>query len=197
MERNIQELTEKMFHDGVEKGQAEAKRIVEEARAEAAQIVSAARKEADEVGTAARKQADELDAHTRAELKLFARQAVEALKSEVATMVSDKVVKDAVKGVTSDKEVMGQFIVALAKNFAQNEPVTIGTKDAEGLKALFASKAKDLLDKGVTIREVNGQQALFTVSPADGAYKMEFGDEEFENFFKSFLRPQLVDMLFG
>ncbi|MBO4589482.1 MAG: hypothetical protein J5698_00725 [Bacteroidaceae bacterium] len=197
MERNIQELTEKMFHDGVEKGQAEAKRIVEEARAEAAQIVSAARKEADEVGAAARKQADELDAHTRAELKLFARQAVEALKSEVATMVSDKVVKDAVKGVTSDKEVMGQFIVALAKNFAQNEPVTIGTKDAEGLKALFASKAKDLLDKGVTIREVNGQQALFTVSPADGAYKMEFGDEEFENFFKSFLRPQLVDMLFG
>ncbi|MBO4444670.1 MAG: hypothetical protein J5814_07910 [Bacteroidaceae bacterium] len=197
MERNIQELTEKMFHDGVEKGQAEAKRIVEEARAEAAQIVSAARKEADEVGTAARKQADELDAHTRAELKLFARQAVEALKSEVATMVSDKVVKDAVKGVTSDKEVMGQFIVALAKNFAQNEPVTIGTKDAEGLKALFASKVKDLLDKGVTIREVNGQQALFTVSPADGAYKMEFGDEEFENFFKSFLRPQLVDMLFG
>ena len=197
MERNIQELTEKMFHDGVEKGQAEAKRIVEEARAEASQIVSAARKEADEVGTAARKQADELDAHTRAELKLFARQAVEALKSEVATMVSDKVVKDAVKGVTSDKEVMGQFIVALAKNFAQNEPVTIGTKDAEGLKALFASKAKDLLDKGVTIREVNGQQALFTVSPADGAYKMEFGDEEFENFFKSFLRPQLVDMLFG
>ena len=91
---------------------------------------------------------------------------------------------------------MGQFIVALAKNFVQNEPVVIGTADAASLKALFASKAKEVLDKGVTIREVNGQQALFTLSPADGSYKMNFGEEEFENFFKSFLRPQLVDMLF-
>lgn len=196
MERNIQELTEKMLREGVERGQAEAERIVDEAKQKAAAIVENAKREAEEMNDAAQKKAAELDAHTRSELKLFAGQTVNALKSEIATLVSDKVVKEAAAAVTSDKEVMGQFIVALAKNFVQNEPVVIGTADAASLKALFASKAKEVLDKGVTIREVNGQQALFTLSPADGSYKMKFGEEEFENFFKSFLRPQLVDMLF-
>ena len=64
------------------------------------------------------------------------------------------------------------------------------------LKSYFAAKAKSLLDKGVTIKEVNGVKSLFTVKPADGSYKVEFGQEEFENYFKAFLRPQLIEMLF-
>ena len=55
---------------------------------------------------------------------------------------------------------------------------------------------KALLDKGVTIQQVNGIKTLFTVSPADGSYKVNFGEEEFMNYFKAFLRPQLVEMLF-
>ena len=196
MEKNIQELTEKMLREGVERGQAEADRIVEEARRRAAAIVDDAKAEAAGVTAAAQKAADELDAHTRSELRLFAGQAVNALKTEIATLVTGTVAKEAAASVTSDKEVMGQFIANLAKNFVQNEPVVIETSDAASLRALFAAKAKDLLDKGVTIREVNGHETLFTLSPADGSYKMNFGEEEFENFFKSFLRPQLVEMLF-
>ena len=54
----------------------------------------------------------------------------------------------------------------------------------------------DLLDKGVKIEQVNGIKTLFSVSPADGSYKVNFGEEEFMNYFKEFLRPQLVEMLF-
>ena len=59
-----------------------------------------------------------------------------------------------------------------------------------------AAQAKALLDKGVKIEQVNGNKTLFTVSPADGSYKVNFGEEEFMNYFKEFLRPQLVEMLF-
>ena len=72
----------------------------------------------------------------------------------------------------------------------------ISTADAEGLTKYFAAKAKDLLDKGVKIEQVNGIKTLFSVSPADGSYKVNFGEEEFMNYFKEFLRPQLVEMLF-
>ena len=51
-------------------------------------------------------------------------------------------------------------------------------------------------NKGVTIEKVNGIKTLFTISPADGSYKINFGEEEFMNYFKEFLRPQLVEMLF-
>lgn len=196
MEKNIQELTEKMFRDGVEKGQAEAQRLIEEARRQAESIITEARKEAEATKLAAKKRADELDSNTRSELKLFAGQALNALKSEVATMVTDGVVKAAVKNVTDDKEVMAGFIARMAEQFGTKGAV-ISTADAEGLKGFFAKNAKALLDKGVQINEVNGQKALFSIAPADGSYKMNFGEEEFENFFKSFLRPQLVEMLFG
>ena len=196
MEKNIQELTEKMFRDGVEKGNEEAARIVAAANAQAAEIVENARKEAEALVASAQKSAAELMDNTKSELRLFAGQAVNALKSEVATMVSDKVVGDAVKELTADKEVMGKFVVTLAEKWVADEPVVISAADGAELKKYFAAKAKALLDKGVTIEEVNGQKALFTIKPADGSYKVNFGEEEFVNFFQSFLRPELVEMLF-
>ena len=196
MEKNIQELTEKMFRDGVEKGNEEAARIVAAANAQAAEIVENARKEAEALVAAAQKSAAELMENTKSELRLFAGQAVNALKSEVATLVSDKVVGNAVKELTADKEVMGKFVVTLAEKWVADEPIVISAADGETLKKYFAAKAKALLDKGVTIEEVNGQKALFTIQPADGSYKVNFGEEEFVNFFQSFLRPELVEMLF-
>ena len=73
----------------------------------------------------------------------------------------------------------------------------ISTADAEGLKKYFAANAKALLDKGVRIEEVNGTKSDFLLSHQLTALtKVNFGEEEFENYFKDFLRPQLVEMLF-
>ena len=58
------------------------------------------------------------------------------------------------------------------------------------------ANAKNLLDNGVKIEKVAGHDASFTIAPADGSYKICLGEEEFSAFFKEFLRPQLVEMLF-
>ena len=67
----LQELTEKIYREGVEKGRAEAARLVEEAKAEAARIVAEAETKAAETEAAGRKAAEELDKNTRNELKLY------------------------------------------------------------------------------------------------------------------------------
>lgn len=195
MER-IQELTEKIRLEGVEKGKAEAEEIIAKARAEAAQIVSTAKEQADAIMQQAKKANSELETNTKSELKLYLAQAINALKSEVTNVVTDRIVGSAVADMATDKDFLGQFAVALAKQWTKNEDIVISTPEAETLKAYFAKQAKDLLDKGVTIEKINGQQVMFSVSPADGSYRVDFGKEEFERFFKSFLRPQLIDMLF-
>ncbi len=192
----IQELTEKLYREGVEKGQAEADRLIEEGKKTASQIVAEAKEKASEIEALARKKADETSANTRSELKLYANQALNALKSEVANVMTNQMVEKAVSGLTADKAFMGRFAVALASKWVENEPVVISTADAEALKSFFMAEAKELLDKGVTIEQVNGNATLFTISPADGSYKVNFGKEEFENYFKAFLRPQLIEMLF-
>ena len=196
MENKIQELTDKIYREGVEKGNEEAQRLVGNARDEAAKILEDARKEADAIVAAARKAAAETTENTQSELKLFAGQAVNALKSEITSLLTNQVVSKAVKDFVGDKDYLNKFIVSLAGQWVANEPIVISTTDAEGLKKYFAANAKDVLDKGVKIEQVNGNKTLFTISPADGSYKVNFGEEEFENYFKEFLRPQLVEMLF-
>ena len=196
MENKIQELTDQIYREGVEKDNEEAKKLITKAQEEAKKIVENAQKEADSILATAHKSADELAENTKSELKLFAGQAVNALKSEIATLVTNKIVSADVKAFAANKDFLNAFIVALASKWSVNEPIEISTPDAEGLKKYIAVQAKDLLDKGVRSEQVNGSKTLFSVSPADGSYKVNFGEEEFMNYFKEFLRPQLVEMLF-
>ncbi len=192
----IQELTEKIYREGVEKGQAEADRIIGEAKQSAEQIIAEAREQAKAIEAQAQKKAGELDANAKSELKLYTSQALNALKSEIVNVLTDKISKDAAANLAADKNFLGQFAVTLAGKWAENEAVVLSSSEAESLKSYFAAQAKELLDKGVTINKVNGKDTLLTVSPADGSYKVNFGKEEFEAYFKNFLRPQLVEMLF-
>jgi V/A-type H+-transporting ATPase subunit E len=196
MENKIQELTDKLYREGVEKGNAEAERLIAAAKEKAAELIAKAQEEAAEIVDKAKKKAAETDENTRTELCQFAGQAKHALQSEIANLVSNQVVKESVASTIDSKDFLGQFLVALAGKWTENEPIVIESDKATELRTYFAAKAKALLDKGVTIKEVNGVKSLFTVKPADGSYKVEFGQEEFENYFKAFLRPQLIEMLF-
>lgn len=196
MENKIQELTDKIYREGVEKGNEEARKLVVDAQEEAKAILENARKEAESILATSRKTADELRENTKSELKLFAGQAVSALKSEITTIVTDKIVNAPIKEFVADPNYLNEFIVALASKWSADEPIVISVEEAKTLKDYFAANAKSLLDKGVKIEQVNGIKTLFTISPEDGSYKVNFGEDEFLNYFKEFLRPQLVEMLF-
>ncbi|MBP5347375.1 MAG: hypothetical protein J6Y51_01375 [Bacteroidaceae bacterium] len=196
MNTKIQELTDIIYNEGVAKGQAQADQILADARAQAEKLVADARKEADAVLAAAKKESADNAENVRKELKLYAQQAVEALKSEIATVVTDKIVTESVKGFTADQKAFNEFILTIAQEWGKNQSIEIKAKDADQLKQYFASKAKQLLDGGVKITQVNGREAEFSIQPADGSYKVNFGTQEFENWFKSILRPQLVETLF-
>lgn len=196
MDTKIQELTDKIYREGVEKGNTEAERIISEANERKENILKEAESEAKGIVAAAEKEAAELKKNTEAELKLFATQAVEALKSEVSDLITGEVVASNIKAAVVDPAFMQKVILELVKNWAKGESLTIQAPEAEALKKYLEANAKALLDKGCKIEKVNGKKASFAIMPADGSYKVTFGEEEFIEFFKAFLRPQLVDMLF-
>jgi V/A-type H+-transporting ATPase subunit E len=193
---NLSELTDKIYAEGVEKGNAEAQQIVEKAQAKAAEIVAEAEKKAAAILSAAESQSADLDKKTRAELKLYAEQSVNAVKTEIVNLLSDQIATDSVKAATADAKFMQGLIAKLAEQMAKEGEVLIETKDAEALKKYFAANAKGLLEKGVKIEEVKGIKTDFTIQPAKGGYKLAFGDAEFIAYFKEMLRPQLVEQLF-
>lgn len=196
MDAKIQELTDKIYREGVEKGNEEAGRIIAEAKAEEQNMLRNARKEAEEIVAQARKEAAEWKKNTESELKMFASQAVEALKSEVTNLITGKVVSDNVKAASTDADFMKKMMLEIAREWAKNGAISIQTSDAKALTSYFQANAVDLLNQGVTIEEVNGRKTSFSIAPADGSYKISFGEEEFITYFKEFLRPQLIDILF-
>lgn len=196
MNNKIQELTDIIYNEGVAKGQAQADQILAQAREQAEKIISDARKQADSIVAAARKESADNAENVQKELRLYAAQAVEALKSEIATVVTDKIVTDSVKGFTADQKAFNEFMLRIAQEWGKNQQIEIKAQDADALTRYFTANAKALLDKGVKITQVNGQPAEFSIQPADGSYKVNFGTDEFMNWFKSMLRPQLVETLF-
>jgi V/A-type H+-transporting ATPase subunit E len=144
----IQELTEQLLREGVEKGNQQAADIVAQAEAKKAEILAAAQKQAEEMLAAAQKQAEELDKNTKAELKLFANQALEALKSEVINLLNDKVVSESMDQTLTEK-FMPQLILTFVQNWASKGELIIETADEAALTAYFKKEAADALKAGL------------------------------------------------
>lgn len=193
---NLNELTNKIYAEGVEKGNAEAAQIVAKAEERAAALVAEAEAKAAAIVAEAETKAAELDKNTRAELKMYAEQSVNALKTEVTNLINDTLAQDSVKAATADAKFMQGLIAKMAEAMLKDGDVVIDTKDAKALTDYFTANVKGLLDKGITINEVKGQKASFQIAPAKGGYKLSFGDAEFVEYFKEYLRPALVEMLF-
>ncbi len=196
MNSKLQELTDKIYLEGVEKGQSEAKTLIENAKSEAADILAKAKVEADKLIKIAEEKSLEIEKNTKAELQLFARQSVNALKSEITDLICGAITEQSVKSATADKDFMQKTILEFVKDWAKNDAVVIETKEAAELTKYFEAQAKGLLEKGVKINQVNGAKSQFAIVAADGSYKLTFGEEEFVAYFKEFLRPKLIEMLF-
>lgn len=196
MNTKIQELTDIIYNEGVAKGQAQADQILEQAKAQADSIISNANKEAAKIVADAENSSRSHAENVSKELKLQSQQVLGALKSEIATVVTNRIVEEAVKGFCANQEAFNSFILEIAKQWNGAQAPVIATAQADNLKAYFMTKAKELLDAGLEIRQIGGRQAFFSIQPKDGSYKLDFGQQEFESWLKSILRDQLVEVLF-
>lgn len=198
MDNKLQELTEKLYNEGVAKGNQEAEKILATAQTEASNLVKLAKQEAQAIVEAAQKSAKELTKNTRTELQMASSQVISALSQEVTSLVNGSIVSASVKQATTDTSFMQNLILSAVQNWATKQDllVVVPEKDKDAVINFFTAKAKELLDNGLTINSANNVKAGFQIGPKDGSYKVSFTEADFINFFKEFLRPKLVELLF-
>jgi V/A-type H+-transporting ATPase subunit E len=197
MDVKIQELTDKIYREGVEKGNEEAERILAKANEQKRSILQNAEQEAERIVSTAEKQAAELKKNAESELKLYAAQFIEDLKSEVTDLITGKIVTANVQPLAQDMSYMQKVMLEIAKGWADSEGITIQSAASDEISKYFVANAKDVLNKGnVKLEKINGKPTSFKIVPADGTYKVAFGEDEFLDFFKELLRPQLMELLF-
>jgi V/A-type H+-transporting ATPase subunit E len=203
MEQKIQELTEKIYREGVEKGEEKAKEIVSEAENKAAGIIKEAKAEAEKVVADAKKQAEELKRNTESELKLSGSQAVASVKNRIVGLVTAKVIDGAANTALSDPATLKDFVSVVISNWKMSEgeapslEALLPAAKREELERSFASGASAALSGGLEVKFSNDIKAGFRIGPADGSFKVSLTDEDFREFFKDYLRPKTRAFLFG
>ena len=144
----------------------------------------------------AKKQATEINTNAEAELKMYASQALEALKTEVTNIVTNKLATSNVKVALEDKVFMQKLITNLMQNWTKDQSMIVSVENKEELEKYILANAKSLLDSKLNIESVNSVKTGFIIAPVDGSYKVKFGEDEFIEYFKEFLRPQIQKLLF-
>lgn len=196
MDSQIQALTEKVYQEGVLKGEQEAAKILADANAQAEQVERDARARAEQIIAEAQRSASELKSNTERELNLNASKLIEATKASIVDVLAGRIAGDSVQALIANPELLQRVVLEIAKGFDLKHGVEITSNQAEELKAYFAQNAKALLEEGLTIKQVAGKATQYTIRPQNGSFKVEIGEQEFVELFKSILRPQLAQELF-
>ena len=194
MQDKLQELTDRLYNEGLSKGKHDGEELVQKAQAEADRIVAYAKAEADRIIAQANKEAEEMKTKVNADIKMAATQSIAVTKQEI-----EKMVKANMGNVAFVKELISSVVKAF--NPQNASPVDLNLILPEALKAEVEPFVKNQIAnqfKGeVKVDYSKKMNGGFKVAPKDGGYVLQFTDEEFTQLIANYLRPATKKILFG
>lgn len=193
----LQNLTDKIYQEGVAKGAAEADRLVADAKKQAEEIIADANAKAEQILSNADKDAEAVKQNTNSELALSASQALNSLKQDLVDLVTGKISDASIKEAMADLSFVKNVIETSMKNWAGDPNMAILIPDTPEVNDYFASVVKSNLNSGFTIETAKGISTGFQIAAQDGSYKISFTEENFISFFKGFVRPKVAELLYS
>lgn len=202
MENKIQELTEKIYNEGVTKAKDEAEVILSEAKKRAEEIVLEAKNNAASIVDLAKKNVEDLKVNTEKDIKLSTLQAISAIKQQITDLIVTKTVNPTVSESLKDNNFIKTILETVVKSLMANEDasanleVLLPQKNQEELEKFFTAKEFSYLNAGISFEFDKSVSGGFKIGPKEGGYKISFTDADFETFFKVYLRKRTANLLF-
>ncbi len=197
----LQELTQRLYDQGLAKGKEEGEALLEKARAEAAEILKEANEKAEAILAKARKDAEDYKVKVEGDVKMAAQQSIQATRTDIENLVIAKVADTTVEKALSNEEYLKGIITAVAQKFSAEEPADLSLVLPESLKAGLEPFVKNelgkLLGKGVDASFSKKVAGGFKIGPKDGGYFVSLTDETFKDLVGGYLRPATKKLLFG
>ena len=201
MQNKLQELTDKLYEEGLSKGKEEGARILEEACQEAERILTEARANADAIREEARKEAAEMKSKVESDLKMASAQTLQATRRDVESLVVAKISDEKVSAALSDPDFLKNLITAVAQRFSAQESADLNLILPESLQARLEPFVKGelakALGKEVSASFTKKMAGGFCIGPKDGSYYISLTDESFKRLIGEYLRPVTRKFLFG
>lgn len=201
MQNKLQELTDKLYNEGLSKGREEGEALLAKAKSQAADIVAEAEKKAAEIMTKAEKEAEAYKVKVAGDLKMAASQSVQATRKDIEDLVVFKMTGSATEKALSDEAFVKEVIKAVAEKFHAETAMDLNLVLPETLKSSLEPFVKNELST-ILKGQVNASFSKkiaggFTIGPKDGSYFISLTDETFKELISEYLRPATRKLLFG
>ena len=202
MQNKLQELTDKLYNEGLSKGKQEAEQMKANAKNEAAQIIAQAKEQAQEILAKAQSEAAELKSKTENDVKMASLQAFTAVKQQIEGVIVAKTLAPA-KAAVAETEFLKEIVKAIvgAFNPENSDSMALDIILPAEKQAELEQFAKEQLSKicsaGVDVQFSKGVQGGFKIAPKGEGYMLSFTDKDFENIIAEYLRPKTKELLFG
>ncbi len=203
MENKLQELTEKLYSTGIEKAQKEAEVIIAEAQKKAEQIVNKASTEAESIVANAKAESAEYKKKIESELKLSSKQVIATVKNQITGLVVQDLLTKEIGKSLDDNDFVKNLIELMVKKWQTDDALSadlqiiLPAEKQENFNKYIKVKINHLLEKGLEVNFEDNFKSGFKIAPKDNSYIINFSQEDFDNFFKSYLRAKTAELLYG
>ena len=196
----LQQLTDKLYQQGLEKGRAEADNLVAKAKSEAQKIVADAEALAAKIVADAENKAEDIEKNAMTEISLAGKQAIAKIKAEIENLIVAKSTSEGVKAANMDSSFIKDMLLAVAKNWNNGDKAELTALLPEAKKTELGkgieAAAKALLAEGVEVGFSADVKSGFKVGEKNGGYYISFSDESFEALLSNYLRDKVSQLLF-
>lgn len=200
MDNRIDEITRKIYNEGVIKAKEDAEKVLSDARLQAEKIIKEAHNEHAQLIAQSQQEAKEVKHKTESELKLAGHQFISNLKQQITELITTKQVNKPIENALNDVDFLQKTILAVIKkwdgeNIGELEILLPDTYRKE-MDAFFHSKAIEALNKEVVFRYDKRVGSGFKIGPKNGGYLISFTEKDFINYFKNYLKENTKKLLF-
>ena len=203
MQNKLQELTDKLYNEGLSKGRQEGEAILKDARAKAEEIIAGAKSEAAGIVADAEKKAADISSKVTGDLKMAASQCLAATRHDIETLLVNKVTDSEISKALTAPDFVKKTIRTVAEAFNPEgaEPVDLTVILPESLQKevepFLRKELASAIGAGIDARFSKKISGGFTIGPKDGGWFISFTDDTFRELISAYLRPATKKILFG
>lgn len=201
MENKLQELTDKLYKEGLSKGKEEGEAILAKANEKATQIIEDARKQAEAILKAAGAETEDLKAKVEGDVKMAAAQSIQATRKDIENLMVKGMTGKQVASALSSADFIKEIIRTVAQKFSTQESADLGMILPESLRKelepFVSGELSRILGSGIDASFSKNISGGFRIGPKDGSYFISLTDETFKDLICEYLRPATRKILFG
>ena len=201
MTDKLQELTDRLYAEGLSKGKQEGEALLAKANEQAAKIIDDAKKEARAILEKANADAADFKHKIESDLKASATQAIQATKKDIENLMVKGMTGKQVASALSSADFIKEIIRTVAQKFSTQESADLGMILPESLRKelepFVSGELSRILGSGIDASFSKNISGGFRIGPKDGSYFISLTDETFKDLICEYLRPATRKILFG